>query len=85
MDNLYDIFRKTPDGSKAWLAAVDSLREAKNYLRGLGLTDASEYYVCDLSARKVVAVMRRDLLGFTIVPDLPSSEESVFFETAGAA
>lgn len=85
MDNLYDIFSKAPDGTKTWLAAVDSLREAENYLRRVGQTDGSEFYVCDLSARQVVAVMRRDLLGFTVVPNLPSTEESFFFETAGAA
>ncbi|MGH9401517.1 MAG: hypothetical protein ACRD2P_05360 [Terriglobia bacterium] len=85
MDHLYDIFRKAPDGSKTWLAAVDSLREAENYLRELGQADASEYYICDLSARQVVAVMRRDLLGFSFIPDLPGPEESVFLETAGAA
>lgn len=85
MDHLYDIFSKEPDGSKTWLASVDSLREAENYLRSLRRPGSSQYYVCDLSARQVVAVMRRDLLGFSMVPFMPTPEESFFFETAGAA
>lgn len=85
MDHLYDIFRKAPDGSKTWLAAVDSLREAENYLQGIGRSDASEFYICDLSMRQVVAVMRPDLPGFSFITDLPGPEESVFLETAGAA
>lgn len=85
MDHLYDIFSKAPNGSKTWLASVDSLREAENYLRSLRHADSSHYYVCDLSARQVVAVMRRKLPGLSVVPFLPTPEESFFLETAGAA
>jgi hypothetical protein len=83
MNRPYDIFRKAPDGSKMWLAAVDSLREAEMYLRELQQAGPCEYYVCDLSARKVVAVIKPDSLGLTSA--VPSPEESFFLETAGAA
>ena len=83
MDNVYDMFRKLPDGSKTWFAAVGGLREAEARVRELKRSEPCEYYVCDLSERRVVAVLKSNSPQFTW--ELPSSAESFFLRTAGAA
>jgi hypothetical protein len=56
----FDVFKKAPGGSMAWVFAVTSLQEARLRLRELSRNDPAEYYVCDLAEPRVVAVMTPD-------------------------
>jgi hypothetical protein len=57
----YDIFKKPPGSSMTWVCAVTSLQEARLRIQELSQMSPAEYYVCDLGAKEVLAVMTPDL------------------------
>ncbi len=52
----YDVFKKLPDGSKIWMFEVAGVHEARARLEALRNSDSVQYYVCDLRAKRVVAM-----------------------------
>lgn len=85
MEITYDVFCKHSNGAKVWLKSVGSLLEAGNYIsQRIPREGESEYYVCDLSARKVVAVMKLEAGGLAALLDLAAHEKS-FFDAASSA
>ena len=58
--NSYDIFKKCVDGKAVWIGTVASLYEGRSRLAALFQTDPSEYYVCDLLKKAVLAAITPD-------------------------
>lgn len=56
----FDIFQRLPNGIRLWICSVSSLQEAREQLLTLQQSDPAEYYVCDLTSRKVMMAVTRD-------------------------
>lgn len=86
MEMTYDVFCKHSNGAKIWLKSVGSLLEAGHYLaQRTPCEGESEYYVCDLSARTVIAVMTLETGGLATLLDCTAHEESFFSADPDAA
>jgi hypothetical protein len=47
MEEIFDIFRRLPDGDPLWVQAVDGFAQAESALRHLASTSSGDYFIFD--------------------------------------